>query len=148
MQKARFVIVGLQTNRENAAANPSEFDLNNLTDVKLYLQNKKYPYNSFNVNETNNIFATLYDQYSFFQSSYYCGESYPMLNRDTFVKKSSVLVIDCSNQNEEIKFGALNIRIEFVSSANIAANTKAFCLIIHERKVTYKPLSGIINNII
>lgn len=148
LQKARFVIIGLQTNRETTAANPSQFDLCAITDVKLFLQDKKYPYNSFNVNAANNIYATLYDRYSSFQWSYYGRESHPMLSRSQFIEKAPVFVIDCSKQNDDIKVGSLNIRLEFVASANIPANTKAFCLIIHDKKITYKPLTSIVNTII
>ena len=148
LQKARFAIIGLQTNRETTAANPSQFDLNFLTDVKLFLQDKKYPYNSFHVSYENNIYSALYDRYTSFQSSYYGRNNQPMLNRNDFITKAPVFVIDCSKQNDDIKVGALNIRVEFTTSANLPANTKAFCLIIHDKKITYRPLTGIVNSII
>mgnify|MGYP000498195500 FL=1 len=78
----------------------------------------------------------------------YGRNSCPLLQRKEFIKSCPLFVIDCSKQNDDIKVGALNVRIEFVASANIPANTKAFCLIIHDRKVTYKPLTGIVSNII
>ena len=83
--------------------------------------------------------------YSRFQSSYYNGcEDQPCLNRATFISKMPLFVIDCSQQSETLKTGALDVRLEIQTSNNIPDNTIAYCLIIHDAEVKYSPLSGIV----
>ena len=86
--------------------------------------------------------------YSRFQSSYYKGcDNQPCLDRDTFLSKTPLFTIDCSQQEETLKTGALDVRLEIQTSENIAANTTAFCLILHDAEVRYSPLSGIVRRI-
>ena len=52
-----------------------------------------------------------------------------------------LIIIDCSKQNKSVKFGPVDFRLEFESSGNFSGNTTAFCLIIHDRIIEYKPIS-------
>ncbi|XP_066582697.1 uncharacterized protein [Prorops nasuta] len=78
-------------------------------------------------------------------------------NRKDNVKKSmakfdhyygAFVAIDCSHQNESIKSGTVDIKIEFECDSNIPENTSAYCLIIHDQIIEYKPLSGIVRKLI
>jgi len=44
-------------------------------------------------------------------------------------------VIDCSWQNESIKSGTVDVRLDFECKENVPANTTAYCLIIHDGSV-------------
>lgn len=143
LEKPRFVIFGFQTDRKNKiVSNMSKFDHCNLTNIKLYLNSEMFPYDNLNLNFKNNHWSTLYDMYADFQLSYYERESEPSLTPAEFKNIAPLFVIDCTHQNETLKTGAVDIRLEFETSENIAANTTAYCLILHDKLVKYNPFSS------
>lgn len=144
LEKPRYVIIGFQTDRKDKAIkNSSHFDFCNLENIKLYLNSNYYPYDNLNGNT-----SILYDMYSRFQSAYYIGsDDQPCVDRETFQEKTPLIVIDCSKQVETLKTGALDVRIEIQTSADIPKDTTAYCLIIHDALVQYTPLSGIVKKI-
>lgn len=148
MQKPRMVIIALQTDRNKTTADNSKFDLGDVRDVSVYLNDKKYPHHSFGVNNTNGVYGILYEAYARFQDSYYGRTPSPMLKTTDFVKNTPVFVIDCSRQSEDLKSGACTTRVEISSATNIPANTRAYCLILHDRRVEYTALSNIVTNVV
>src|SRR5204862_2650840 len=144
IEKPRFVIVGLQTNRKDQSGkNSSHFDLCSLNNIKLYLNGTYYPYDPLNGKKT-----LLYDYYSKFQSSYYSGsDDQPCLSKTDFIEKIPIFVCDCSKQSESVKSGSIDVRIEIETSDAIPANTAAYCLIISEALVYYSPLSGTVKKV-
>lgn len=148
MEKPRFVVLGLQTNRKlNITKSSSLFDHCNLTNVKLYLNSQYFPYDSLNLNFNEAKFSILYEMYANFRQSYYNSCIDPLLNLDTFLKKAPLFVIDCSRQNDTIKTGPVDVRLEIESSEDIPENTTAYCLIINDCLVEYKPFSNIIRKL-
>ena len=145
LEKPRYVVVGFQTARKDDINKiSSQFDFCGLENIKLYLNSKYYPYDNLNGNKT-----LLYDQFTNFQSSYYAGsDNQPCLNKETFLQKIPLFVIDCSKQVETLKTGSLDVRIEIQTSSDIPANTTAYCLIIHDALVQYTPLSGVVRKIL
>lgn len=146
LEKPRYIIVAFHTNRKNnVEKNMSQFNHCNLTNIKLYLNSEMYPYDHLNFNFEKNHISILYEMFAQFQQSfYYKNNSEPCLNFQNFVKIAPLFVIDCSRQNETLKSGAVDIRLEFETVVNIPANTTAFCLILHDRLVKYNPLSNIV----
>ena len=71
-----------------------------------------------------------------------------MLNKETFKKYASLIIIDCYKKNEFLKQASVDVRLEFESSTNFPAKTAAFCLILHDRIVQYEPISGAVKKII
>lgn len=143
LEKPRFVILALQTDRKDAKEkDASKFDHCNLTDLKVYLNAEKYPYNDLNVKYNTNQYALLYEMYCKFQQSYYNRRSEPLLSREQFKNLAPLVVIDCSQQNEYLKSGPVDIRIEFQTSENIPEKTTAYCLLLHDRIVQYNPLTS------
>lgn len=120
----------------------SYFDHCKLTTMNLYLNSETYPYDSLNLNFDNNQYAILYEMYAQFQQSYYERENEPVLSPDKFKGIAPLVVIDCSHQNETLKSGAVDIRLEFETSENMPAETTAYCLILHDRIVKYNPLTN------
>ena len=51
-------------------------------------------------------------------------------------------MIDCLKQNESMKYAPVDVILEFEISIPFPANTSACCLIIHDRMVQYKSISG------
>ncbi|XP_057337587.1 uncharacterized protein LOC130675763 [Microplitis mediator] len=149
LEKPRFVILGFQTERKNdATKNASEFDHCDIRDIKLFLNSQSYPYGNLNLNIANNQYALLYDMYINFQISYYGKEPEPLLMKKQFLEKAPLYIIDCSKQNESIKSGPVDIRLEFESVNQFPNQTAAYCLIIHDRIIEYNPISSSVRKLI
>lgn len=149
LQKPRYVIFGMQTNRNGVINRDSTaFDHCNMSQVKLYLNSECYPYENMTVNFLQNQTALLYDAYSKFRESYYhdqSGISDPYLTLERYRTACSLFVFDCSRQNESIKNSLVDIRLEIETRENIPANTRAFCLIIHDNIISYNPFTSIVS---
>lgn len=146
----RYILIAFQTNRNNRiAADKSRYDHCHLSDLKVFLNSESYPYENLNVNFTNNQYALLYDMYCRFQETYYhdrgSHSATPLLSFQEYAANAPIIVIDCSRQNESLKNSVVDIRIEFLTRENIAANTAAYCLVIHDNIVSYNPYSNIVN---
>lgn len=148
LEKPRYVIFGLQTNRKNSKINDSSiFDHCKLTNVTLFLNSQYYPYDSLNLKFDENKYSILYEMYVQFRQSYYNLPADPLFDLTTFKEKAPLFVIDCSRQNENLKTGPVDVRLEIESSEDIPDNTSAYCLIINDRLVEYKPLSNIVRKL-
>lgn len=144
LEKPRYIILGFQTNTQNnSRVNASQFKHCNITNAKLFLNSQYYPYFNLNLNFGNNQYALLYDMFLNFQSTYYGNrKSESSINRNDFKSECPLIIFDCSYQNETTKFGPVDVRLEFELSVNIPENTTAYCLVIHDRLVEYKPMEG------
>lgn len=149
IEKPRYVIVGLQTSKKNnGTADMSRFDSCNLRDVKVYLNSTYFPYESIDVNFTENKIALLYESFATFRHSYYGRPQEPLLSSEQFIAYAPLFVIDCSRQIENLNSGpVVNIRVELESHTAIPDQTTAYCLILNDCIFEYKPLSGIVKKI-
>nr|XP_014291557.1 uncharacterized protein LOC106690590 [Halyomorpha halys] len=149
LEKPRYIILTFQTERlNNHEKDASNFDHCNISNVKLYLNCKAYPYDDLNIDIPSNRFAMLYNMYASFQNSYYGGQTQPLSSLQNFKEKTPLIVIDCSKQSESIKSGPVDVRLEFESKFAFPSNTTAFCLIIHDRVVEYNPLIGTVRRMV
>lgn len=142
--KPRYVVVGFQTNRRIANSDASLFDHCNISNVKLYLNNERYPYDDLNLNFNASNYHELFHNLTKIQSSYYngaCGNNPLNLNFGDFINRS-VFVFDCTRTDERVKPGMVDVRLEIEATENIPANTSAFCLIIHDNIIRYSPFSS------
>lgn len=138
MEKPRFVILAFQTGKNNELSkNASNFDHCNLNNIKLYLNSQYFPYD--NIHGDISLF---YDMFVRFQSSYYGKSSRPLVDLEKFKANAPLYVIDCSNQNDSVKTGPVDVRLEFESTEAFPANTTAYCLIIHDSHYAYTLLTG------
>lgn len=146
--KPRYVVVAFQTNRSHSdSRSASDFDHCNITDVKLYLNNERYPYGNLHSNFSENQYHELFHQYTQIQDSYNNKKYYTnpsQLNYTGFLSKV-LFTFDCSRSEETIKSGVVDLRVEIEASGNIADNTAAYCLIIRDNLVRYSPFSSIVH---
>lgn len=149
IEKPRYVVIGLQTNRKNKGdSDMSRFDHCNLRNVRVYLNSTYFPYESLNVNFINNKYALLYEQYARFQQSYYGRRTEPLLSSKYFEEIAPLFVIDCSRQNDNLKSGGVvSVVVELESNTEIPDQTSAYCLILNDCIIEYKPLSNIVRKI-
>lgn len=149
LEKPRYVIFGLQTDRRSKiTADPTLFDHCKLKNCKLFLNSQFFPYDNLNISFDKDRFSILYEMYSRFQSSYYGKANTPLLSPLQFKSKTPIVVIDCSKQNESVKSSSVDIKLEMEFESNIPANTSAYCLILHDKIVTYTPLTGIVKTVL
>ena len=144
MEKPRFVLVSFLTNRKNFLnARCDRFDHVNLKDIKLFLNNEYYPYINLNLDIAKKDVSFLYQMYYEFQRSYYSRKDYtPILSCADFLIDNFMVVLDCKFQNDSIKSGSVDIRLEIETSEPMPAGTICQCLIIHDRVVEYCPFTG------
>lgn len=129
--------------KKKILSNAADFHHCTLTNVKLYLNSEVYPYDNININFELKQYATLYEMFVNFQSSYYYRDTaQPCVSPANFKSKIPFVVIDCSHQIETIKTGAIDIRLEFETKNNIPEATSGFCLILNDRLVKYNPLTN------
>lgn len=149
LEKPRFVILALQINRKNQKEKDyAKFDHCNLTDVKLHLNSESFPYDDMNLRFTENRCALLYSMYANFQQNYYGRDPSPLYSKDEFLLYAPIVVIDCSHQNEAIKTGPVDVKLEFKTIANMPDATSAYCLILHDRIIEYNPLTSDVKKIV
>ena len=108
------------------------------------INSEYYPYSDLNLNFGKNDVAKAYEMFVRFQHSYYNNNLIldPLIDRDEFIKDFPLLVIDCSKQNEAIKEGVVDMKIEIETASNVTANTIAYCLIIHRKEFEYNPMTN------
>lgn len=148
LQTPRQVILGFQVDRSGKVdKNISEFDHCDITNIRVYLNTERYPYDNLNIDFANNHYATLYEMYSRFQSTYYNKQDEPLLSIEDFKKIAPLVVVDCSNQKDYLQANAVVFRLEFETAQNVKPNTIAYCLVLHDRVFTYNALTKAIKQL-
>ena len=148
-ERARYVIVFFMTDRkDNPTKDCTYFDNLDITDVKLHLNAEVYPYENMNLNFKNRLFTEAYRMYTEFQKAYLSKQfSEPLLSFSDFASRC-LFVIDCSKQNEALKSNAIDVKLEFQSSKNFPDNSRAFCIIVHDRVIEYQALTGQVRDLL
>lgn len=139
LEKPRFVALAFQTARKNDVTKDcSKFDHCGLYNVRLYLNENYYPYDNLQGST-----KLMYEMFAGFRPIYYNTDQVDTpISPEKFITDFPVVLIDCSRQDESLKTGAVDIRLEFETKANVPAETIAYCLIIYDTIVEYTPLSG------
>ena len=83
-----------------------------------------------------------------FQYFYYNKAAEPILDMMEFRDKAPLIVFDCSKQNENLKSAPVDVRLEFEVKENFKKETSAYCLILHDRVIQYKPISNTVRKLI
>lgn len=144
--KPRYAIVGFQTKRKHMIGkNPAVFDSAKITDIKLWLNSVCYPYD-----QVHGSAGLFYDMYARFKETYFTQEEFrhsPLLNFDQYSSVAPIYVINCTRQDESIKSGSVDVRLDITSSDNIDEGTTAFCILVCDEVVQYTPLTGIVRKV-
>lgn len=145
--KPRYVIVAFQTRRNfRGIANIAQFDHCNITNIKLHMNNQRYPYDDLNLNFGERKYHELFNMFRSIQQSYHNGVGgvNPVdTNYDAFLNVP-VFAFDCSRSDETMKTGMVDIRVEMQTTANFPESTTAYCLIIHDNLVRYSPFTSMV----
>jgi hypothetical protein len=143
LERPRYAILAFQTDRKNnLKKNMSSFDHCDLQNIKLYLNSQYFPYDNIHGDMT-----LFYEMFFRFQNSYYGRSCSPIMDIDKFKSECPLYVIDCSKQNDLLKIGAVDVRLEFQLKSNVPANTTAYCLLLHDCHMTYSLLTGSVSKV-
>lgn len=146
LEKPRYVIFGFQTGRDNKARSRTDrFDHCKLKNFKVYLNSEHFPYNDLNLDFNKLDVSKAYEMLVRFKESYYGMTPDPVIDRGEYVNDYPLIVIDTSKQNESLKEGIVDIKLEIETASNVPENTTAYCLIIHDKLFEYNPLTNEIN---
>ena len=143
LQKPRYVIAAFYKNKKNdITKNISLPDTVPIQSFRLFLNNEQFPFQEQTIDLKNAVFGELYDSYIRFQQSYYNWKHpSPLLTREKF-KESPIICIDCSKQEDSVKEGAVDVRLEFQFSESLPSDTSCVAIIIHDKLVSYTPITG------
>lgn len=148
LEKPRYVIFGFQTDRDNKARKRTDqFDHCKLKNLKVFLNSEYYPYSDLSLDFEQGDISKAYEMLVRFKETYYNSMPDPVISRLDFIDKYPLIVIDCSRQNENLKEGVVDFKIEIENAENVPANTSAYCLIIHDKIFEYNPLTNEINKV-
>lgn len=148
--KPRYVIVGLQNNRNHVpGASPTHMDHCDISNIRLFLNNDRYPYDDMNLDFTRGDYYEIINMLCKIQNGYYNGtQPYnPTMLRNSF-DALNTFAFDCSRSDDSVKTGMVEVRIEMEARKNFPANTTAYCLIIHDNLIQYNPSTGNVNRFI
>ncbi|XP_050517577.1 uncharacterized protein LOC126892157 [Diabrotica virgifera virgifera] len=146
LESPRHIVVAFHDGRKGKMLKEmSKFDHCNLTNIRMFLNSERYPYQDLNLDFDSNRFATLYEMFANFQESYYhLQTNQPIFNPEEFKNNAPIVHTDCSRQKEIIQSGSVVLRIEFETSKSVGNNVSAYCLILHEKEFFYNPLTKIV----
>ena len=141
-EKPRFLVVGFQTDREgNLLKNLGLFDNCNLKNAFVLLNNQRYPAMDYNADFAKNRYNGLYREfYQFMQKFYGISDSVTSTAVDPVAYKHlfPLNVFDVSRQSERIQQAIVDITIQLYFNGNVKEKTKAYCLMISDRRLKFK----------
>lgn len=144
-ESPKGVFVTYQTNRkDNKLDDVTLFDNSNITNIKLYINSEYYPYENLQLDFPARKYSDVYHMYTEFCKTL-AGNNRPMLDFVAF-HNHAIFAIDCSKRNDSVKSSTIDIKLEFESKQPFPPNTRAYCILIHDRVMEYLPLSGIVRN--
>ena len=138
-EKPRYVIVGLQSDKSGSQdKNAALFDNCKVTNMSVVLNSTKYPPLDANANFDKYKFIQFYKYMTEFTRDYYGMD--PLLggtgiNPSSYKDLTPLFVFNVSKQSERLNHGVVDITVEMQFSENVPANTRAFALVISDRRL-------------
>ena len=138
----RFIIVGFQTNKSgDQLTNPSIFNNVNVSNIYVMLNSMRYPTTDYNISFLSQKYSRVYGDAAEFRSNFYNMDeliSNPNITPSAFKTLYPLFLFDVSKQSEKLKYSTTDIQIKMHFSANVAANTQAYAVIISDRLINFQ----------
>ena len=138
----RFIIVGFQTNKSgDQTTNPSLFNNVNVSNIYVMLNSMRYPTTDYNISFLSQKYSRAYGDASEFRAKFYnMGElvSNPNFTPLEYKSMYPLFLFDVSKQSEKLKYSTTDIQIKMHFSANVAAGTQAYAVIISDRLINFQ----------
>jgi hypothetical protein len=137
-ERPRWMLIGFQTDRSGSQlTNPAVFDNCNLKKIGVEINSDKYPYFDLSTNFAEYRVNDLFDEAVKFKQSYHAItelESSMGFGVSEFVRLYPISVVDLRYQSETIKTSVQDIVIRAEFRENPPANTRAYAVLISDRK--------------
>ena len=141
-EQPRFIAIALQTARaDDQQKNIALFDHAQVTNMCIVLNNTRYPAVDFRSNFAKNQYDHHFQNMCDFRRKFYGIDSMvssiavdPITYKDLF----PMFVFDVSKQSERLQGGVVDITVEMTFGAAVAANTRAYAILISDRKMKFQ----------
>ena len=138
----RFIIVAFQTAKSNnQEANTSIYDYVNVSNIYVMLNSMRYPATDYNISFLAHKFSRVYGDAAEFRSKFFNMDelvSSPNITPPDYKTLYPLFLFDVSKQSEKLKYSTTDIQIKMHFSANVAANTQAYAVIISDRLINFQ----------
>ena len=138
----RFIIVGFQTDKINdQTTNPSLFNNVNVSNIYVMLNSMRYPTTDYNISFLSQKYSRAYGDAAEFRAKFYNMDelvSNPNFTPLEYKSMYPLFLFDVSKQSEKLKYSTTDIQIKMYFSANVAANTQAYAVIISDRLINFQ----------
>ena len=138
----RFIIVAFQTAKSNnQEANTSIFDYVNVSNIYVMLNSMRYPATDYNISFLALKFSRVYGDAAEFRSKFFNMDelvSSPNITPADYKTLYPLFLFDVSKQSKKLKYSTTDIQIKMHFSANVAANTQAYAVIISDRLINFQ----------
>jgi len=108
----------------------------------VMLNSRRYPEMDYDDNNfTQQIFPRVYGDAAAFQTKFYNVEeliSSPSITPADYKELFPMFVFDVTKQSEKLKNSVTDIQIKAQFSANVAANTEAFAVVISDKSLIFQ----------
>ena len=135
----RFIIIGFQTAKSNnQEANPLIFDNVNVSNIYVMLNSARFQTADYNIVFVGQKFSRVYGDVAEFRSKLFNMDelvSSPNINPSDYRTLYPLFLFDVSKQSEKLKYSTTDIQIKMHFTANVAANTEAYAVIISDRLI-------------
>ena len=138
----RFIIVGFQTGKSgDQEQNPSIFDNVRVSNIYAMLNSTRYRTADYNISFLAQKFSRVYGDVAEFRSKFFNMDdlvSNPNINPADYKDLYPLFLFDVSKQSEKLKYSTTDIQIKMHFTANVAANTQAYAVIISDRLINFQ----------
>ena len=138
----RFIIVGFQTDKSgDQLTNPSIFNNVNVSNIYIMLNSTRYPTTDYNISFLSQKYSRVYGDVAEFRTKFFNMDeliSNPNITPSDFKNLYPLFLFDVSKQSEKLKYSTTDIQIKMHFSANVAANTQAYAVIISDRLINFQ----------
>ena len=141
-EKPRYIVLGLQTDRGNdQEKNLGLFDHCKLKNAYAILNNHRYPAIDYHINFVQNQYNCVYREFHQFLGKYFVisnSVTETAVDPVDYKHLFPLIVFDVSRQSEKIASAVVDITIQCYFHENVAKDTKAYCLLISDRRLKFK----------
>ena len=141
-EKPRYIIVGLQSGKENVQTeNAALFNHCQVENMKVRLNSTEYPSTDINANFERNNYAGFYVNMLNFIKRYNGVEqivSSTSVDAKEFKDLFPLFFFDVSKQSERLNQGVVDVSVLMNFAANTPQNTYAYALVISDRYIKFQ----------
>lgn len=139
-EKVRFVIIAFQLTPQNVDKeylDTAKFYNANLRNIYVSLNNRRYPYEQYDMNFKNNDFARMFNEAVSFKKKCFNDESSVNITPFNYRRNHPIFVIDTSNQYDNIKGGIVDITVHMEFSQT-STNLSVVSVLVSDRIIKFE----------